>query len=97
MDTLCFLPLNTRGPSPTSRMVFPLLIGVWHRYAPGDRIPRRAQIQIYERVHEAVCAKKAELVGERDTFSVLASIVLRAAAALLYDVGGAGLEIIGWV
>ncbi|CAM9559957.1 unnamed protein product, partial [Laminaria digitata] len=32
-------------------------------YAPGDRIPRRDQIQIYERVHEAVCAKKVELVA----------------------------------
>lgn len=35
-----------------------------HRYAPGDRIPRRDQIKIFERVHEAVSAKKLELVGE---------------------------------
>lgn len=34
------------------------------RYAPEDRIPRRDQIKIFERVHEAVSAKKLELVGE---------------------------------
>lgn len=34
------------------------------RYAPEDRIPRRDQIKIFERVHEAVSAKKVELVGE---------------------------------
>ncbi|CAM9213846.1 unnamed protein product, partial [Scytosiphon promiscuus] len=33
-------------------------------YAPGDRIPRRDQIKIFERVHEAVSVKKLELVGD---------------------------------
>ncbi|CAM9208896.1 unnamed protein product, partial [Sphacelaria rigidula] len=34
-----------------------------YRYHPGDRIPRREQIKIYERVHEAATAKKAQLVA----------------------------------
>eukprot|EP00903_Cladosiphon_okamuranus_P010376 g9815.t2 len=33
-------------------------------YAPGDRIPRRDQIKIFERVHEAISAKKLELVAD---------------------------------
>ncbi|CAM9457574.1 unnamed protein product, partial [Hapterophycus canaliculatus] len=33
-------------------------------YALGDRIPRRDQIKIFERVHEAVSVKKLELVAD---------------------------------
>ncbi|CAN0172306.1 unnamed protein product [Ectocarpus sp. 12 AP-2014] len=32
-------------------------------YAPGDRIPRRDQIKIFERVHEAISLRKLDLVA----------------------------------